>query len=359
MATIAVTGVGGLLGRALVRRLEVGDVAGVDRIVGLDVRSPDGEQLDLRAPALTLRSMDIRDPELVAAFEGVDVVIHLAFQMDPIRDLEAMRSINVDGTRNVMEAARSAGVGRVIYLSSVVAYGAHPDNDLPLTETSPLRGQPGFTYAEHKREVEEWLWPWHAAGDGPALTVLRSAAVFGTGVQNFLTRVLELPVLPELPDAPPLQFVHVDDVIGAIVHVLAADPSGRSRTGLDGAFNVAPDGWMDQHRVLAMVGRRTVALEPSRMRLLVEQAHRLGIGELEPGVVELFLHPWVLSNERLRATGWAPTRSNEEALLETVLDHADHVSLGRLRVRRGALRAAGIAAGAALVVAAAATLRRR
>jgi len=374
MATIAVTGVDGLLGRALVARLRSGDVADVDRIVGIDVRAPRvpgaptetgpaGSAAAAAAaasgPAFAARVLDVRDADLVEAFAGVDVVVHLAFQMDPIRDLDAMRSINVDGTRNVMEAARSAGVGRVIYLSSVVAYGAHPDNELPLTEASPLRGQPGFTYAEHKREVEEWLWPWHAAGDGPALTVLRSAAVFGEGVQNFLTRVLELPVLPELPDAPPLQFVHVDDVVGAIVHVLRSDPTGRSGSRVDGAFNVAPDGWMEHRRVLALSGKRTITMEPERMRVLVDRAHRLGVGELEPGAVELFLHPWVLSNARLRATGWRPTRSNEETLLETVLDHEGHVSLGRVRVGRRLLRTLGITTGVALVAAAAAAVRRR
>ncbi len=355
MATIAITGVGGLLGRALVARLnadEPGAAHGVDRIVGLDVRPPSDLAPELTlAPELVLHAIDVRDPGLVDLLAGVDTVVHLAFQMDPIRDVDEMRSINVDGTMNVMACARAAGVGRVIYLSSVVAYGARPDNDVPLTESSPLNGQPGFTYAEHKREVEDLLWPWHAASDAPALTVLRSAAVFGPGVQNFLTRVLELPALPVLPDAPPLQFVHVDDVTSAVVHALS--------TPLDGAFNVAPDGWLDHARVLALSGRRTLAMQPERMRRLVEQAHRLGVGELEPGVVELFRHPWVLSNERLRATGWAPTRSNEETLLETVLEHEGFVSLGRLRVSRALLRTLGIAGGALLAVASAAALRRR
>lgn len=373
MATIAITGSGGLLGRALVQRLraEGPDGAhGVDRIIGLDVRAaaepgpdaelgPDGDVGPDGEPgpgagsgvALTTLAIDVRDPGLVDVLAGVDTVIHLAFQMDPIRDVDEMRSINVDGTMHVMGSARAAGVGRVIYLSSVVAYGAHPDNDVPLTESSPLRGQSGFTYAEHKREVEDLLWPWHAAGDGPALTVLRSAAVFGPGVQNFLTRVLELPVLPELPDAPPLQFVHVDDVVGAIVHGLG--------TPLDGAFNVAPDGWLDHARVLALSGRRTFALDPQRMRQLVGGAHRLGLGELESGVVELFQHPWLLANDRLRATGWSPTRSNEETLLETVLDHERFVSIGRLRTSRTVLRTVGFAAATLLAAAAVAALRRR
>jgi nucleoside-diphosphate-sugar epimerase len=351
MTTVAVTGVGGLLGRALVARLRE-DPRAVTRVLGLDLRVP-GDLALARSDTLELElhAVDVRDAALVGLLEGVDVVVHLAFQMDPIRDLELMRSINVDGTMNVLAAARAAGVGRVVYLSSVVAYGAHPDNDLPLTETSPLRGTPGFTYAEHKREVEELLWLWHAAGDAPAVTVLRSAAVFGPGVQNFLTRILELPVLPDLPDAPPLQFVHVDDIVGAIVHAIDAE--------LDGAYNVAPDGWLDYFRVLALTGRRTFALDQARMRDLVTRAHRLGLGELEPGAVELFAHPWVLANDRLRATGWAPTRSNEETLLETVLEHERFVSLGRIRTTRGVLRGAGVAAGALLLAASAAALRRR
>jgi UDP-glucose 4-epimerase len=295
--------------------------------------------------------VDVRDPHLVDLLRDVDVVVHLAFQMDPIRDLDAMRSINLDGTRNVLTCARQAGVRRVIYLSSVVAYGAYADNDLPLTEASPLRGQPGFPYAEHKREVEDWLWPWHAAGDGPALTVLRSAAVFGPGVQNFLTRVLELPALPKLPGAPPLQFVHVDDVVGAIVHAIAHD--------LDGAFNVAPDGWLDFAQVLALVGRPTFDLEPDVMRRLVDRAYRIGVGELTPAVVELFQQPWVMANDRLRRTGWEPTRTNEEALLDTVVEHADHVALGRFRTTRRALRLSGVVAALGLTAAAVTALRRR
>jgi len=367
MTTIAVTGVSGLLGRALIGRLRSAP-GRVTRVLGLDLDVPSDLRADLRAPAagspaapagpaapaapvVDLQVADVRDPALADRLAGVDVLVHLAFQMDPIRDLALMRSINVDGTMNVLAAARTAGVGRVVVLSSVVAYGAYADNDVPLSEASPLRGQPGFTYAEHKREVEELLWPWHAAGDGPALTVLRSAAVFGPGVQNFLTRVLELPVLPRLPAAPPLQFVHVDDVAGAIVHAI--------ETGIDGAFNVAPDGWLDHDQVLKLVGRPVLRMEPDRMRDLVARAHRLGLGELEPGVVELFLHPWVLSNTRLRATGWEPTHSNEETLLETVLDHRPFVSLGRVRVRRALLRGVGLASGAALVAASAAALRRR
>jgi len=355
MTTVAVTGFGGLLGRGLLAVLR-DDAAqlGITRIVGLDVRVPAAR--DVLGPnhdpdLLSVVAVDVRDADLARHLADVDVLVHLAFQMDPIRDRAEMRSINVDGTCNVMAAARSAGVRRVIYLSSVVAYGAHADNDVPLTEASPLQGQAGLAYAEHKREVEDWLWGWQATGDGPALTVLRSAAVLGPGVENFLTRLLELPLLPLLPDPPPLQFVHVDDVVGAIVHAL--------RNELDGAFNVACDGWLDFAQVVRLVGRGTVALQPDALERLVDRAYRTGLGELEPAVVALFRHPWVMSNARMRGTGWSPTRTNEEALLDAVLEHDRYVALGRLRASRATLRAVGATLGLGLVAASVAALRRR
>ena len=360
MTTVAVTGAGGLLGRALVTALADPDVAlGLDggalsRLLALDVLPADVLAARLAAaahPMLEPVVRDVRDPDLAAALAGVDVLVHLAFQMDPIRDVAAMRAINVEGTRNVMAAARAAGVRRVVHLSSVVAYGAHPDNPLPIDEDHPLRANAGFPYAEHKRDVEVDLAALPA--DGPALTVLRSAAVFGPGVQNFLSRVLELPVLPRLSDAPPpLQFVHVDDVVGAIVHALTHP--------LDGAFNVAPDGWLGFDDVLRLVGRRTVRLAPDRARALLAAAERSGLGELPAGAIDLFLHPWVLANDRLRATGWAPRRTNEEALLDAVVEHAGWVALGRLRARRRTLAGAGAAIGAVAAAGlAAAALRRR
>jgi nucleoside-diphosphate-sugar epimerase len=360
MTAVAITGAGGLLGRALVAALADPDVAlglhggPLSRLVAIDVLAEEAlaERLAPAAhPMVVPLRRDVRDADLAAALAGVDVVVHLAFQMDPIRDTAAMRDVNVEGTRNVMEAARAAGVRRVVHLSSVVAYGAHPDNPVPMGEGQALRANAGFPYSEHKRDVEAWLWPWHAgtAGDGPALTVLRSAAVLGPGVQNFLSRVLELPLLPIDPALlPPLQFVHLDDVVGAIVHAL--------RTPIDGAFNVAPDGWLEPEDVLRLTGMRTAAMPVERTRAVLALAERLGVGELPPAALELFLHPWVLANDRLRATGWAPRRTNEEALLAAVAEHAGWVALGRLRAPKRTLAAAGAVAAAGLVLAA---LRRR
>jgi nucleoside-diphosphate-sugar epimerase len=331
VTTIAITGVGGLLGRRLVSALDARP--DVDRIVGLDIRRPMG----LTTPKLVFRQADVRDPAVADTLHDVDVLVHLAFQMDPIHDEATMRAVNVDGTRNVLEAARAAGVRQVVYPSSVVAYGAHPDNDLPLTEDSPLRGTPGFNYSEHKRDVERWLWPWLETVDDLEVTVLRLALVLGPGVQNFVSRIFEAPrIVLVKGHKPPLQFVHVDDVVAAVQHVI-----GRRLTGV---FNVSAEGWLSMDEATAIVGRRTLALPEEVAFSVAERLWDLGLGEQPPGMIHHFMHPWVMTPAKLVATGWSPEHSNRDALVEAAREHRDHVAFLGLRADRRAVRAAAAAA---------------
>jgi nucleoside-diphosphate-sugar epimerase len=345
VTTIAITGVGGLLGRRLISALDARP--DVERLVGLDLRRPMG----LTTPKLVFRQADVRDPAFTDTLRGVDVLVHLAFQMDPIHDEATMRAINVDGTRNVLEAARAAGVRHVVYPSSVVAYGAHPDNDLPLTEHSPLRGTPGFNYSEHKRDVERWLWPWLETVDDLEVTVLRLALVLGPGVQNFISRIFEAPrIVLVKGHKPPLQFVHVDDVVAAVQHVI-----GRRLTGV---FNVSAEGWLSMDEATAIVGRRTLALPEEVAFSMAERLWDLGLGEQPPGMIHHFMHPWVMSPAKLVATGWSPEHSNRDALVEAAREHRDHVALLGVRADRRAVRAAAAAAVGLAGVAAVRTGRR-
>ena len=66
--------------------------------------------------------------------------MHLAFILNPSHDEELMYDVDVNGTHNVLEAAAEAGIGQVLVTSSTVAYGAFPDNPVPLTEDDPVRG---------------------------------------------------------------------------------------------------------------------------------------------------------------------------------------------------------------------------
>jgi UDP-glucose 4-epimerase len=335
VTTIAITGVGGLLGRRLLAALD--ERPEIERIVGIDVAAPQG----LTAQRLFFRELEVRSAELVEALHDVDVLVHLAFQMDPLRDLEAMRSINLDGTRNAFEAAVRAGVGHVVYLSSVVAYGAHPDNDFPLVESSPLRGTDGFPYSEHKRDVERWLQPWLETHPDVDVAVLRPGFVLGPGVDNFMTTLLELPRVPMIKGhKPPVQFVHVDDVVSAIVH--AVDRR------LTGAYNVCAEGWLSFDETLAIAGKQPLEVPEEVAFGAADRAYAFGLTELPAGIVPHLMHPFVMSPDALIATGWRPRHSNRDALAEAAHDHAEYVSLGRGHVRRSTVRWGAVGAVAAL-----------
>ncbi|MBW3620763.1 MAG: NAD-dependent epimerase/dehydratase family protein [Actinobacteria bacterium] len=338
-ATVAVTGVGGLIGRRLVAELDGQD--GVGRILGLDVRTPEG----LASTKLDLRHADVREPDLADVLAGVDVVVHLAFQLDPIADEALMRAINIDGTRNVFEAAAAAGVRKVVYVSSGVVYGAHPDNDFPLTEDSPVRANPDFNYAEHKAEIEQWLAGWTPSHPELTVTILRPSIVAGPGVQNFITRLMEQPRFTAVRGhRPPMQFAHVDDVASALAHAVVED--------LPGAYNVTSEGWLSFDEVTAIGGAK-VAWVPEELAFsMAERMWRMGLGESPPGFVHYVMHPWVLSVDKLTATGWRPKHSNRDALVELVEEHRDYVSLGRMRAERSKVRAvlAGVGALLAAIV---------
>ena len=123
------------------------------------------------------RRGDILDRgSLAALFEGADVVVHLAFAIFGSR--EETRRVNLEGSRNVFEAAVVAGVKRLVYASSVAAYGFHADNPQPLTEEVPARGSESFYYSAQKAELESALGDL-LAGSGVEAYVFRPCIVAG------------------------------------------------------------------------------------------------------------------------------------------------------------------------------------
>lgn len=328
MATVAVTGAEGLIGRRLVDLLlEDPEVEGV---VALDVSASGGARA-----GLDRRQADVRDPGLGELLAGVDVVVHLAFVLDPSRDEATMHAVNVGGTRNVLESAVRAGVRKVVYVSSAVVYGAHPDNPLPIDEDQALRPNTPFNYAEHKAEIERWLWPWAERHPDLLVTVLRPSIVAGPGVSNFISRQLDAPRFAAVRGhKPPLQFAHVDDVAAALHHTVRQD--------LPGAFNVSSVGWLSFDEVTAICGRSVLEVPEELAFSLADRLWRLGLGHAPAGQVPYLMHPWVVGVDRLVATGWRPYRSNRDALAEMAAEHADELVLGPISTRRSHVRNAAL-----------------
>ena len=152
---ILVTGADGFLGRGVVAALAR---EGVHTLVAADVREVPAER---RLPGVIYLVQDVRDPALAQtlADHAIDSVVHLASIVTPGKGSNRAfeHSVDVGGTRNVLDACVAQGVKHLIVSSSGAAYGYHADNPAWLTEAHPLRGNEVFAYAHHKRLVEEML----------------------------------------------------------------------------------------------------------------------------------------------------------------------------------------------------------
>src|SRR5690606_24059143 len=126
-------------------------------------------------------------------------------------------------------------------------YGAWANNPVPLTEDAPLRPNPGFPFAAERAEIERLTAEWREAHPGATAAVLRPARAPGADERDWLVRALRPgPAVPENSDAPPVQFVDLDDVASACGLAVARR--------LDGAFNVAPEGAIPGDQVRALIG---------------------------------------------------------------------------------------------------------
>jgi len=244
---------------------------------------------------------------------------------------------DVERTRGVL---RSAGAGgrQVVYVSSAMVYGAWANNPVPLTEDAPMRPNPGFAFATAKAESERLALEWREANADGRLAVLRPVTVLGVDDGGRLTHFLRdvLPVGVADP-IPPVQYLHGDDLADAVVLACTAE--------LDGVFNVAPDGWMSEEEAKALTAGPVRVRVPPRLQPLLGP-------DVPDDVLPYLLHPWVVANDRLRARGWTPRYSSEEAFVAGAgVPRWQSLSLGRRQaIALGAVGAAiggGIAAGVA------------
>jgi UDP-glucose 4-epimerase len=209
----------------------------------------------------------------------------------------------------VLEAATANGVRKIVRPSSTAVYGAWANNPVPITEDMPLRPSPGYLPAIVDGECERLLAEWAGGGSGRVATRLRIAPIVGGGASSLLTAVATGRAPVRVRGAtPPVQVVHVDDAAAALELTTAVD--------LDGAYNVAADGWLTHEEAAAMVaGSRMPALPISLATRVLAVGWATGLGDAPPALLPYLLHPFVVANDRLKSAGWKPRHSNDEALL--------------------------------------------
>lgn len=323
---VAVTGPTGEIGKPLMSELERRPE--VETVLGMARRPFDPAEEGWEK--VSYRRGDILDRGALAAlFDGADVAVHLAFAIFGSR--EETHKVNLEGTRNVFEVAIKSGVKRLVYASSVAAYGFHLDNPQPLTEEVPARGSESFYYSAQKAELEALLDEL-LLGSGVDAYVFRPCVVAGPRATMLIEQTVDavrvgdpvpllrrgvekLPLVkPILPDpGMPFQLVHHDDVARAMAAAICGD-------GPPGVYNLAGEGEIGVADIARELGWRSFPLPVPAVNAGAAAARRLTFASSKLEWAIALDTPVLMDTAKARRDlDWQPEHDAAETLRETVV----------------------------------------
>jgi UDP-glucose 4-epimerase len=307
---IAIIGATGNVGTSLLRALAADE--SVEEIIGIARRLPAFE-----VPRTRFVQADVVRDDLVPHLLGVDAVVHLPWLIQPSRDREQTRTVNVDGSRRVFEAARSAGVPSLVYASSIGAYSPGP-KDRGVDESWPTDGIRTSFYSRDKADVETILDEF--TGDMRVVR-LRPGLIFKAAAASGIRKLFAGPLLPTpllhpgriafVPDVERLrvQAVHSHDIAEAFRLAITRD--------VEGAFNVAAEPVLDPAELSRVLGARRVKVPARVLRAFTTATFALHLQPTPPGWLDLALGVPIMDTTRARdELGWTPRHSSGDALLE-------------------------------------------
>lgn len=310
---VLVTGGTGPLGRAVSRRL----VADRHKVTAIARRPPVA-----LVEGVVFFAGDIQDLAAVrAAMTGCDAVVHLAWVVAPLKSESQTAAINLGGTQNVLDAMTATGCSRLVFSSSVLAYGAVPGHPAKLKESDERRPDPRHYYAAHKKAAEDMI-----AAAAPNSVLVRSGIIVGRDVDNTIFRGFSGPGLPVPDPEREQQFVHPDDVARLTAAAVAGD-----RTG---SVNIAGEGTLTMREIAGIIGRPLVAVPEKLLRAAIGAAWKAGVSELQPEEMGALLHMPIVDTTRLREEwGFTCTWASREALTDMARAAHGRVSLGKTTLR--------------------------
>ena len=308
---VAVTGAAGDFGTAILRRLLPDDRVG--EVVGIDVAPPRLDHDKLRDVRCDVRAGELRDH-----LDGAEAVVHLAFVLVPGRDLRAAHDVNLDGSRNVLEATAAVGASRLVVASSLSAYGA-PEHGLePVDEEAFPAGTPERFYFREKAQVEHLLDWWERAHPDAPLTItrMRPGFIYGRDFDNPALTLMGslLAVFPD--DGGRTQLIHQDDLARAFCEAVFRDAPGP--------FLLVTHDSIAHEDLAEISGGRVIRLPVRATEVALDAAHALRLAPVSS--------EWAVSGDRVGVLGrardvlgWEPTATSRESAYAMLLQRGRSV----------------------------------
>lgn len=292
---VLVTGLGTFWGSKLAQRLEA--EPSVELVVGVDTREP---VVPLERTEFVRADSSFSILERMVRATQVDTILHTHLVVDSTQDSgRALHEVNVIGTMNLLAAAGASGstVRKVVVKSATLGYGSNYTDPYFFRETMP-RTRPAKTRVERSLlEVADVVGDFAEDNPHVSVTVLQFANVLGEHIEVPIARMLRLPLVPEILGFDPrLQFVHEDDVIGALAHATLRDVSG--------VFNVAGEGTMPWSEVCTILGKRRVAMPPVLTALAAEPLRLARLVDISPEVLSLLRYGRGVDTSAYRKAGY-------------------------------------------------------
>ncbi|HEV7863581.1 MAG TPA: NAD-dependent epimerase/dehydratase family protein, partial [Acidimicrobiia bacterium] len=277
---VLVTGATGVYGRDLTERL----VRAGHEVVAMARRAPTALPVGVR-----FHQGDVSDGDAVeAAMAGCDVTAHLAWVVTPLKSEADTRRVNVGGTGNVLAAMARTGCRRLVFSSSVLCYGANPDNPPRFTEADERRPAADYLYGSHKKEVEDLI-----LASGVDAVLARTAATVGRNIDNLLLDIFAAPAIIGVKGADiRYQLAHQSDIGRFLALACEGGPSGP--------VNVAPDDLVPLPEIARLLGKRYVELSHHQVMGAVRFMWKHDLADITPGEAAAISYLPKVDTTRLR-----------------------------------------------------------
>ena len=311
---VLITGSAGYLGSKVVSILRR---KGGHEIFGIDVKAP----LDITSNYKRFAKASVTDEDAMQdIFETAkpDAAVHLAFVVNALHDTRREEDVALKGTEFFLKSCERYNVGKVVMMSSAAAYGAHADNQVPLTESSPIRGNKKYSYSYLKAMTDDLAHKFIKNHPSCAFVILRPCLFIGPNTDNSFFEVFKFPILPQISDSKgvrdvPFQFIHEDDMAACVVACLEKD--------VRGVFNIAADGLVKFSEAARIIGKRRFVLPAWLLYPVSSILWLLHLIGSPPGQLDFMRYPWIMDNAKMKREIFTPHYTSVEAFKEYAKTH--------------------------------------